>query len=45
MHIDFNYAYNPYCTYNERWACPIPPAENRLGVALRAGERTYEDRH
>lgn len=40
--IDFNYAYNPYCAYNERWSCPIPPAENRLAVAIEAGERTFE---
>lgn len=40
--VDFNYAYNPYCAYNERWSCPIPPAENRLTVAIEAGERTYE---
>lgn len=41
--VDFNYAYNPYCAYNERWSCPIPPAENRLSVAIRAGERVFED--
>ena len=41
--VDFNYAYNPYCAYNEQWTCPIPPAENRLPVVIRAGERIYED--
>jgi uncharacterized protein len=40
--IDFNYAYNPYCAYNERWSCPIPPAENRLKVPIRAGEKIFE---
>ncbi len=40
--VDFNYAYNPYCAYNERWSCPIPPAENRLKVAIRAGEKIFE---
>ncbi len=39
--LDFNYAYNPYCAYNERWSCPLPPAENRLPVAIRAGERSF----
>jgi len=39
--VDFNYAYNPYCAYNEHWSCPIPPAENRLKVAIRAGERAF----
>ena len=43
--VDFNYAYNPYCAYNEQWTCPIPPAENRLAVAIRAGERIYHDGH
>lgn len=40
--IDFNLAYNPYCAYNEMWNCPIPPAENRLSVPIRAGEKIYE---
>lgn len=39
--IDFNYAYNPYCAYNDRWSCPVTPAENRLHVAIRAGEKLY----
>jgi len=40
--IDFNYAYNPYCAYNERWSCPIPPAENRIKVPIRAGEKIFD---
>lgn len=40
--IDFNYAYNPYCAYNSRWSCPVTPAENRLKVPIRAGEKTFE---
>jgi uncharacterized protein (DUF1684 family) len=36
--LDFNYAYNPSCAYNYRWICPLAPAENRLSVAMRAGE-------
>lgn len=39
--VDFNLAYNPYCAYNEMWSCPITPAENRLKVAVRAGEKLY----
>jgi uncharacterized protein len=39
--IDFNYAYNPSCAYNSRWHCPLSPAENRLPVAIRAGERDF----
>jgi uncharacterized protein len=37
--LDFNFAYNPSCSYDDRWACPLPPAENRLESAIRAGER------
>jgi uncharacterized protein (DUF1684 family) len=36
--IDFNYAYNPSCVYDVRWACPLAPPENRLPFAVRAGE-------
>ena len=41
--VDFNLAYNPYCAYNDRWSCPITPAENRLPVAIRAGEKVVHD--
>lgn len=37
--VDFNYAYHPSCVYDARWACPLAPPENRLPVAVRAGER------
>ncbi len=39
--IDFNLAYNPYCSYTDVFNCPIPPRENRLEVAVRAGEKNY----
>jgi len=39
--VDFNDAYNPYCAYNDQWSCPITPAENRLQVAIRAGEQLF----
>lgn len=35
--IDFNKAYNPYCAYNGRYSCPIPPEENQLDTAVHAG--------
>jgi len=38
--LDFNFAYNPSCAYDERWSCPLPPAANRLAFAVTAGERT-----
>ena len=41
--VDFNVAYNPYCAYNEMWSCPITPAENRLKVAVRAGEKLFHE--
>jgi uncharacterized protein (DUF1684 family) len=43
--LDFNKAYNPYCAYQESYACPVPPAENTLSVAIRAGEVTEEATH
>jgi uncharacterized protein (DUF1684 family) len=41
--VDFNYAYNPYCAYSDAYACPLPPRENWLAVAIRAGEKKYHD--
>jgi uncharacterized protein (DUF1684 family) len=35
--LDFNQAYNPSCAYNHAYSCPIPPAANRLAVAIPAG--------
>jgi uncharacterized protein (DUF1684 family) len=40
--LDFNFAYNPSCAYDDSWACPLAPPANRMGVALRAGERYAE---
>jgi len=37
--LDFNLCYNPACAYSEHYNCPIPPRENRLAVAIRAGEK------
>lgn len=37
--VDFNQAYHPWCAYNERFSCPLVPSENRLPVAIPAGER------
>ena len=37
--VDFNRAYNPACVFSPHYNCPIPPPENRLSVAIRAGER------
>jgi len=37
--LDFNRAYHPFCVYNVAYVCPVPPQENRLPVAIQAGER------
>lgn len=39
--LDFNMSYNPYCAYTEGYTCPFPPKENRLKIAIEAGEKTY----
>ena len=41
LRVDFNLAYNPYCAYNEEFACPIPPAENTLPIRIEAGEKRF----
>ena len=40
MVLDFNFAYNPSCSYDPRWACPLTPRVNRLPIEIAAGERT-----
>jgi hypothetical protein len=37
--LDFNFAYQPSCSYDPLWVCPLAPPENRLAVEVRAGER------
>jgi uncharacterized protein (DUF1684 family) len=37
--LDFNRAYNPFCVFDSRYECPIPPRENRLKLPVRAGEK------
>ena len=37
--IDFNFAYQPSCAFDPRWACPLAPPENRLAIRIEAGER------
>lgn len=39
--LDFNRAYNPPCAFTPYATCPLPPAGNRLGVAVTAGEKTW----
>jgi uncharacterized protein (DUF1684 family) len=37
--LDLNFAYQPSCSYDATWVCPLAPPENRLPVAVEAGER------
>jgi uncharacterized protein (DUF1684 family) len=37
--LDFNFSYQPSCSYDECWSCPLPPPENRLPIPIEAGER------
>ena len=37
--LDFNFAYNPSCSYDPGWVCPLAPPANRLSIAVDAGER------
>lgn len=39
--VDFNKAYNPYCTYKSGYRCPVPPKENAIKMEIQAGEKAY----
>jgi hypothetical protein len=41
--LDFNFAFQPSCAFDPRWACPLAPPENRLDLAIEAGERLTEE--
>jgi hypothetical protein len=40
--VDFNLARNPPCAFSAVYTCPLPRAQNRLPVAIRAGEKAYK---
>ena len=42
--LDFNRAYNPPCAVTAYATCPLAPKENRLNVAIPAGEE-YDHKH
>lgn len=42
MILDFNKSYNPYCAYNPRYSCPIPPEQNDLKIFIAAGVKDFE---
>ncbi|ALE05852.1 hypothetical protein AL755_10840 [Arthrobacter sp. ERGS1:01] len=41
--LDFNFAYNPSCAYDETWACPLPGPDNRLALEIPVGELYLAD--
>lgn len=41
MRVDFNHSYNPPCAFTAFATCPLPPPENRLDLAITAGEKAY----
>jgi len=41
--INFNNCYNPYCAYNKKYSCPIPPTANDLKIEIRAGAKKIKE--
>lgn len=41
--IDFNLAYNPYCSYSPNFSCAIPTKEDYIPIAIKAGEKKFHD--
>jgi len=41
IELDFNKMYNPPCAFTPYATCPLPPKENRLSIAVEAGEKKY----
>jgi uncharacterized protein len=41
--LDFNYAYHPSCAYDPVWVCPLAPPDSRLGIPIRAGEKSHSE--
>jgi len=39
--INFNNAYNPYCAYNPKYSCPIPPETNDIPLRIEAGVKAF----
>jgi len=40
--LNFNLAYNPYCVYNPKFSCPIPPEQNYINAEINAGIKDYK---
>lgn len=42
--LDFNRAYNPYCSYSDLYTCAIPTKEDYLDFEIKAGEKTFHSK-
>ena len=42
--VDFNFAFNPSCAWDDAWACPLAPPANRVPIRLAGGELTPSER-
>ena len=42
IELNFNNTYNPYCTYNDSYSCPLTPRKNHLNIAVRAGIKDFK---
>lgn len=40
--LDFNQSYNPYCVYNSKYSCPIPPEQNDIKIRIEAGIKDFK---
>jgi uncharacterized protein (DUF1684 family) len=45
VYLDFNEAENPPCAFTFYATCPLPPPQNRLDLAIEAGEQKYNGGH
>jgi len=45
IEVDFNTAYNPPCAFTSFATCPLPPADNKLTLAVTAGEKKFGEGH
>ena len=39
LRLDFNFSYNPSCSYNSKWSCPIIKNYNNIPILIDAGEK------
>ena len=42
IQLDFNKAYNPYCTYNKKFSCPLVPSVNSIKTRVVAGVKDFK---